>query len=89
MLIEINIAEMKRSKIDGFLASIEAKLEELDEEKEELKQYQKLDRNRRSIEYTIFERELQDVSRTLEAVISVLFDFFSSSKKGMELRIWE
>jgi structural maintenance of chromosome 3 (chondroitin sulfate proteoglycan 6) len=40
----------------------------LDEEKEELKKYQQLDKQRRSLEYTIFEKELLDARQKLEEV---------------------
>jgi structural maintenance of chromosome 3 (chondroitin sulfate proteoglycan 6) len=43
-------------------------LHELDEEKEELKKYQQLDKQRRSLEYTIFEKELLDARQKLEEV---------------------
>lgn len=47
---------------------IEERLKELDEEKEELKKYQQLDKQRRSLQYTIFEKELLDARQKLEEV---------------------
>jgi structural maintenance of chromosome 3 (chondroitin sulfate proteoglycan 6) len=47
---------------------IEQRLEELEEEKEELKLYQEHDRRRRCLEYTIYSRELKDVNTALEEV---------------------
>lgn len=41
---------------------------ELEEEKEELKEYQKSDRERRCLEYGLHARELDDVTVTLEQV---------------------
>lgn len=47
---------------------IEQRLEELEEEKEELKLYQEHDRRRRCLEYTIYSREQKDVTEALEEV---------------------
>lgn len=60
--------EAKREKIVGFLDYIEERLSELEEEKEELKEYQKSDRERRCLEYALHRRELDDVTTLLEAV---------------------
>jgi structural maintenance of chromosome 3 (chondroitin sulfate proteoglycan 6) len=60
------ISDAKRSKIDELLKYIQEKLGELEEEKDELDQYQTLDKERRSLEYTIYARELADANRKLE-----------------------
>ena len=60
--------DSKREKIVGFLDYIEQRLNELEEEKEELKEYQKSDRERRCLEYALHQRELEDVTATLETV---------------------
>ena len=44
-----------------------SRLSTLEEEKEELKEYQKYDKMRRALEYTIHDRELQDTERESEA----------------------
>ncbi|KAH8555020.1 putative chromosome segregation protein SudA [Umbelopsis sp. PMI_123] len=59
-------SDAKRSKIDELLKYIQEKLGELEEEKDELDQYQTLDKERRSLEYTIYARELADANRKLE-----------------------
>lgn len=51
--------ESKREKIDEFLKTIEERLATLEEEKEELKEYQKYDKMRRALEYTIHDKDLQ------------------------------
>ncbi|KAI5116767.1 hypothetical protein M0805_004984 [Coniferiporia weirii] len=56
----------KRQKISELLDYIEGRLSELEEEKEELKEYQEKDRERRCLEYALFERELQEVTGALE-----------------------
>lgn len=60
--------ENKRKQIIEVVQYIEERLKELDEEKEELKKYQQLDKQRRSLEYTIFEKELQDAKTKLEEI---------------------
>lgn len=47
----------QRAKVDETLAQISARLSELEEEKNELKDYQKADRERRCLEYTIYRLE--------------------------------
>ncbi|KAL0460857.1 UNVERIFIED_CONTAM: Structural maintenance of chromosomes protein 3 [Sesamum latifolium] len=44
---------------------LDDKLRELDEEKEELKKYQQLDRQRKSLEYTIYDKELHHAKQML------------------------
>jgi hypothetical protein len=61
-------AENRRKQIIEVVQYIEERLKELDEEKEELKKYQQLDKQRRSLEYTIFEKELLDARQKLEEV---------------------
>lgn len=56
----------KRQKINELLDYIDGRLSELEEEKEELKEYQEKDRERRCLEYALFERELQEVTGALE-----------------------
>lgn len=58
--------EGKREKIEELLKYIDDRLSTLQSEKEELKQYQKLDKMRRSLEYTIHDRELKDAKRKLD-----------------------
>ena len=62
----VEIAEGKREKIEELLRYIDERLGTLEEEKEELKQYQKWDKMRRSLEYTIHDHELKDTKRKLD-----------------------
>ena len=50
------------------VAFIESRLEELDEEKEELEKYVKLDKAKRSIEYAIYDKELSEARQKLDDV---------------------
>ncbi|TVU49441.1 hypothetical protein EJB05_00754 [Eragrostis curvula] len=58
----------KRKQIDQVVHYLEERLRELDEEKEELKQYQQLDKQRRSLEYTILDHELNDARNALASM---------------------
>ena len=55
-------------KIDTILQDINQRLEELHGEKEELNQYQKADRQRKALEYTLYDKELRRARRSLDAV---------------------
>lgn len=61
-------SDAKREKITDLLTYIEERLNELEEEKEELKEYQKNDRERRCLEYALHQKELDDVTATLDNV---------------------
>ncbi|GFS26293.1 structural maintenance of chromosomes protein [Elysia marginata] len=56
----------KREKINDLLKYIEDRLNTLEGEKEELKEYQKWDKMRRSLEYTIHDQELKDTRKKLD-----------------------
>ncbi|KAL3684701.1 hypothetical protein R1sor_002723 [Riccia sorocarpa] len=60
--------ENRRKQIIEVVQYIEERLKELDEEKEELRKYQQLDKQRRSLEYTIFEKELLETRQKLEEI---------------------
>ena len=55
----------KLQKIDELLDFINARLSELDEEKEELRSYQEKDKEKRCLEYTIFTREQAEITSAL------------------------
>ena len=55
-------------KIQETLSYMEQRLDELRGEKEELTQYQKLDRNRRAVEYTLYDKELRRARETLDEI---------------------
>ncbi|XP_032229709.1 structural maintenance of chromosomes protein 3 [Nematostella vectensis] len=64
-------SENKKEKIEELLKYIEDRLQTLEEEKEELKAYQKWDRERRCLEYTIHDKELRDTREKLEELEGV------------------
>ncbi|OCF72938.1 chromosome associated protein [Kwoniella mangroviensis CBS 8886] len=60
--------DTKRDKIAEILVTIEDRLNELDEEKQDLKDYQEKDRERRCLEYALHQRDLEDVTVALDKV---------------------
>ena len=58
----------KRSKIDELLDYIKERLSELEEEKEELRGYQDKEKERRSLEYTIYHREQLEITNALDTI---------------------
>lgn len=57
--------DAKRDKISELLEFIESRLTELEEEKEELKEFQEKDKERRCMEYALYQRELEEVGEAL------------------------
>lgn len=70
------ISGNKRNQIIQVVQYLDERLRELDEEKAELKKYQQLDKQRKSLEYTIYDREVTDARRELADVISFLLFCF-------------
>lgn len=60
--------DSKRDKINDLLEYIDSRLTELEEEKEELKEYQDKDKDRRCLEYALYQRELEEVGEALEEI---------------------
>lgn len=60
--------DAKRGKINELLEYIETRLNELEEEKEELKEFQEKDKERRCLEYALYQRELEEVTEALEEI---------------------
>ncbi|KAG2382505.1 hypothetical protein C9374_005085 [Naegleria lovaniensis] len=61
-------AEQKKQKINEAIEYVQERLDELEQEKEELKEFQKLDKDRRCIEYAIFDQELNEATKNLEEI---------------------
>jgi structural maintenance of chromosome 3 (chondroitin sulfate proteoglycan 6) len=58
----------KRKQIIQVVQYLDERLKELDEEKEELRKYQQLDKQRKSLEYTIYDKEIHDARHKLAEV---------------------
>jgi len=50
------------------VAQLEERLAELDEEREELAKYRQVDKERRSLEYTIYDKDLHETRTNLDKV---------------------
>ena len=57
--------------VSAFLQvqQLEDRLKELEEERKELARFQQVDKQRRSLEYTIYDKEVTETSAKLEQVI--------------------
>lgn len=66
-------SEGKREKINELLKYIEERLHTLEDEKEELAQYQKWDKMRRALEYTIYNQELNETRAKLDEVTKKMY----------------
>lgn len=75
--------EGKREKINELLKYIEERLHTLEDEKEELAQYQKWDKMRRALEYTIYNQELNETRAKLDELSSKRE---TSGEKSRQLR---
>lgn len=59
---------LRRQKIEEVLKYIDDRLRELEEEKEELREYQVLDKEHRALEYIIFDTQLRETRTKLEEI---------------------
>lgn len=67
------VVDAKRTKINELLQYIEDRLAELEEEKEELKEFQDKDKERRCLEYALYYREVEEVGEALDEVGGFVF----------------
>nr|CAH7749494.1 unnamed protein product [Callosobruchus chinensis] len=61
--------KIKFKKVEEFLSNIDEKLRALEEQTEELKQYQQFDKMRRTLEYVIHEAQLNESKNKLAKVV--------------------
>jgi len=73
--------QTKLDKIVEFIKTIEDRLSTLEEEKEELKEYQVWDKKRRTLEYCIHDRELKETQRKLEELDSRMSNVDEEQKR--------
>lgn len=73
--------QTKLDKIVEFIKTIEDRLSTLEEEKEELKEYQVWDKKRRTLEYCIHDRELKETQRKLEELESRITNVDEEQKR--------
>lgn len=60
----------KQKQIDDVLVYLEERLDELDREKDELREYEQLDKNRRALEFSLHDKELTKAGEQLSELES-------------------
>eukprot|EP00887_Chlorella_sp_A99_P005387 scaffold1.g5387.t1 len=60
--------EGKRHRIQELVGQLEERLGELEQEREELERYQALDKQRRSLEFTLYDRDVTDLKARLDQI---------------------
>ena len=61
-------AAAKMSQVDEIVSTIETRLNELEGERKEFTEYQELDKEKRAVEFAIYQHELADSRSKLENV---------------------
>uniref|UniRef100_A0A1I7YP81 Structural maintenance of chromosomes protein n=1 Tax=Steinernema glaseri TaxID=37863 RepID=A0A1I7YP81_9BILA len=64
----LNETNVKMARIETLLTYINDRLKTLEEEKEDLKEYQKLDKTKRAVEYAIYDLEVRDARKKFDKV---------------------
>ena len=67
-LVKMQENSQSIEKIDSILTDIDERLNELQGEKEELTVYQSLDRDRKALEYTLYDKELRKARLVLDGI---------------------
>lgn len=57
-------------RVQQLLGYIDEKIKELEEEKDELRKYQQLDKQKRSVEYTLYDLDLQHTRTSINDIES-------------------
>ncbi|KAH3675796.1 hypothetical protein WICPIJ_009249 [Wickerhamomyces pijperi] len=71
----------QREKIDEMLKFIQERLADLDSEKDELKNFQEFEKDKKIIEFILYDRELNDVTTAIEAIDGEYQTDVDSSKR--------
>jgi structural maintenance of chromosome 3 (chondroitin sulfate proteoglycan 6) len=64
----MNDTNNKLAEIDDLFKQISDRLSELEEEQDELRDFQEQDREKRGLEYTLFHREQEEINKVLESI---------------------
>lgn len=65
---EMSKTKNQRDKIDEMLTFIEERLSDLDSEKEELKNFQDLEKKKKIYEFVLYDRELNEITNSIEQI---------------------
>jgi len=60
--------EIRKNQIQEVVEQLDEKLGELDAEREELHKYQQLDKQKRGLEYAVYDKELSDARKKLDEI---------------------
>lgn len=69
-LKEMAHSNKQREKIDEMLTFIEERLSDLNSEKEELKKFQEFERDKKFLEYALYDKELSDINEQIDNIDS-------------------
>jgi structural maintenance of chromosome 3 (chondroitin sulfate proteoglycan 6) len=81
---EMTKTKTQRDKIDEMLEFIQERLADLDSEKDELKKFQDLERDKKVFEFILYDRELKDVTTSIEEIDSEYQNAVENSHKFVE-----
>lgn len=80
---EMSKTKNQRDKIDEMLVFIEERLSDLDSEKEELRNFQNLEKDKKVFEFVLYDRELNEVTNSIEQIDSEYQNGVDESQKFM------
>lgn len=80
---EMNQSNLKRTRIDETLVSIEERLKDLQIESSDLKNFQKLDKLKKILEFNIFDREYNELNESLEELEEKHQSILQESKQDL------
>ncbi|EMG47223.1 sudA Chromosome segregation protein sudA [Candida maltosa Xu316] len=80
---EMEQSNTKRARIDETLVSIEERLKDLQIESADLENFQKLDKQKKALEFNIFDRELNELNESLEELDEKNQDMKDQSKQDL------
>lgn len=76
--------EQKRSQISNEMNELNSKLKEMEEERKELEKYNDLEKNRKSYQFNLYDRELNDVINEMERLDGDYNSTLHSSEQYIE-----
>lgn len=81
---ELRKSGFKKQTIDDSIVKINERLNDLQSESNDLKEYQKLEKTRKIYEYNIFDREFENLNESIESVESKYDSILEQSQKDLE-----
>lgn len=81
---EMSNSNFKKVRIDEALLSLDARLSDLQIESNDLKEYQTLEKDKKILEYKIYDRELNELNASIENNEAQYSDILASSQRDIE-----